>query len=323
MRYRHIIAATLAGIIATAASASDLKYFTTVKDTDVATFGEGYLRGNGTGTLAVSGLSGSISAAYLFWAGPSNSTSPTANSMVSFGGTTVNGTSLGLSQDNFWGYDNSQAYRANVTSIVSAMGNGNYDLSDFTKSDSDINGLSLIVFFDDGNAANNQDVVLFNGNDANFNNAYDADGWNAALNGIDYTSGSASLTLHVSDGQNFGPDDDGTLLLNGSPLASGGIFQGDSVQSGNGTIPDNGGLWDIKDFDITSYLSSGLNNVSLSLPGVNDALGLVVAQFNLPVGAAPPPPSVPEAATWAMMLAGFGLVGAAMRSRRETSVSFG
>jgi hypothetical protein len=37
----------------------------------------------------------------------------------------------------------------------------------------------------------------------------------------------------------------------------------------------------------------------------------------------PPPPAVPEPASWALMLAGFGLVGAAMRGRRRSSVSFG
>jgi hypothetical protein len=34
-------------------------------------------------------------------------------------------------------------------------------------------------------------------------------------------------------------------------------------------------------------------------------------------------PAVPEPATWAMMLAGFGIVGGAMRRRHRTSVSFG
>jgi PEP-CTERM motif len=34
-------------------------------------------------------------------------------------------------------------------------------------------------------------------------------------------------------------------------------------------------------------------------------------------------PQVPEPATWAMMLAGFGIVGGAMRRRQRTSVSFG
>jgi len=33
--------------------------------------------------------------------------------------------------------------------------------------------------------------------------------------------------------------------------------------------------------------------------------------------------AVPEAASWVMMLAGFGAVGAAMRSRRKTAISFG
>jgi len=33
--------------------------------------------------------------------------------------------------------------------------------------------------------------------------------------------------------------------------------------------------------------------------------------------------AVPEAATWAMMLAGFGFIGGALRRRRRTSVTFG
>jgi YD repeat-containing protein len=37
----------------------------------------------------------------------------------------------------------------------------------------------------------------------------------------------------------------------------------------------------------------------------------------------PPPPTVPEPATWAMMLGGFGAIGGAMRSRRRVAVSFG
>lgn len=36
-----------------------------------------------------------------------------------------------------------------------------------------------------------------------------------------------------------------------------------------------------------------------------------------------PPAPVPEAATWVMMVAGFGFVGLGLRSRRSTSVSFG
>ena len=36
-----------------------------------------------------------------------------------------------------------------------------------------------------------------------------------------------------------------------------------------------------------------------------------------------PPPPVPEPASWAMMLGGFGVIGGAMRSRRKSAVRFG
>lgn len=319
------IAAT--GLLAGASSpalASNLTYFTTVKNTDVADFGIGYLRGVGTGTLAVSGLSGTIGAAYLYWAGPTNSTSSTANASVNFDGSAITGTNIGFSQDNFWGFQNSQAYRADVTSLVSGTGNGNYALSNFNKSNAEINGASLVVFYNDGNAANNHDVVLFNGNDANYPNSFDAPGWNASLSGINYTGGPASLTLHVSDGQHFGAGDDGNVAFNGTTIDVGGNdFDGNSVQTGNGTFPSNGALWDIHNYDVTSLLTNGANTLTETpAVGVGDALGLIVAQFNLPVGAAPPPPAVPEPATWAMMLAGMGVVGAAMRRRQHVNLSF-
>lgn len=300
--------------------ANNLSYFTTVKNTDEANFGLGYLRGVGTGTLNVSGLSGSISKAYLFWHGPTNSSDPNANAMVNFGGSSVTGTNIGFSDDNFWGMDNSQAYRADVTSIVSATGNGAYALSNFNKPNAEINGLSLMVFYDDGNAANNHDVVLFDGNDANFSNIYDADGWNATLNGVNYTGGAATMTLHVSDGQDFGAGDDGTLTFNGSLIGNGHDFNGTGVQFGDGNFPSNGALWDIKDYDVTSLLTNGTNTLSLTTNG-GDALSLIVAQFTLPVGAAPPPPGVPEPASWGMMIFGFAGIGMKLRQRRR-SVTF-
>jgi len=300
--------------------ASDLTYLTTVKNTDVASFGIGQMRDVGTGMLSVSGLSGTVTGAYLFWHGPTNSLDPAANAAVNFNGNAITGTNIGFSQDNFWGYTNSQAYRADVTSLIT--GNGTYSLRDFIKGPNgtvaNINGASLIVFFDDGNAANNHDVVLFDGNDANFDNPYDALGWNAHLNGIDYTSGTADLSLHTSDGQFV--FDDGTMAVNGTPIDTGHFFEGVNSQLGTGN-DKNGSLWDINTYDVTSFLSPGLNNLSLTITPTQDALSLVVAQFTLPVGSAPPPPTVPEPASWAMMLSGFGLIGTALRRRRARAVT--
>ena len=80
-----------------------------------------------------------------------------------------------------------------------------------------VNGASLIVFYDDGNAANNRDVVLFDGNDSNIANAFDADGWNVSLPGINYVSGTAAISMHVSDGQSFADDALVAQLLDARP----------------------------------------------------------------------------------------------------------
>ena len=269
------------------AYASDIANFTTVYGTDVVQAGFGGMRDNGIGTLTVSGVSGTVTKALLYWHGPTNSTDPAANAAVTFAGNAVTGTNIGFSSDNCWSYANSQAYRADVTTFVT--GNGSYSLAGFVKDSGaiNVNGASLIVFFDDGNAANNRDVVLFDGNDSNKPNAFDANGWNVSLPGINYVSGTANITMHVSDGQSY-PDD--ALVLNGSTLVpAGAIFQGDSVPFGS--FDNNGHLWDIKSFDVTSFLSPGPNTLTLTTGYLNDCLSLVVAAIDLPAGAAPPTPA--------------------------------
>jgi len=316
MKLHALALAAAAAACSTGALASDLAPFVTVQDTDWAQAGIGGLRGQGTGSITLAGVSGTVTQAYLYWAGPTNSALATVNATVNFAGTSILGTNIGFSQDNFWGFQNSQAYRADVSSLVT--GNGAYALSNFRKADAEINGASLVVFFNDGNNANNRDVVLFNGNDANFPNAFDATGWNTSLSGINYTGGSAAISLHVSDGQNFGGIDDGTLLLNGTAVATGGIFEGNTLPSAGGGVA-NGNLWDIRTFDATSFLSPGTNTLNFQLGNVNDALGLIVAAIDLPVGAAPVVqiPAVPEPETYALMLAGLAALGAVARRRRR------
>jgi uncharacterized repeat protein (TIGR01451 family) len=258
---------------------SGLNPFIVVQDTDIAYAGFGGMRGDGTGTLTLEGTTGIVTAAYLYWQGPTDSTDNAVNATVSFSGTEVTGTNIGFSNDNCWSFANSQAYRADVTSLVS--GDGAYELADFVKPGAEINGVSLVVFFNDGNDANDRDVHLFDGNDSNITNPFDTDGWDVVMADIAYEGGTASLDLHVSDGQAYGDD---ALVLNGSELEpAGGIFQGDTVPGGGGALSDL--LWDIRSFDITSYLSVGSNALQLTTGVAGDCLSAIVAAVNVSANA--------------------------------------
>jgi hypothetical protein len=260
----------------------------TVFNTDFVSAGRGNLRNVGSGTIVLSGVSGTVTKAYLYWHGPTNSTVSTGNP-ITVNSTSVTGTNIGFSSDNCWGYLNSQAFRADVTALVQATGNGNYSLSGFGGMNP--NGASLIVFFDDGDNTNNRDVVIFDGNDSNIYfpgisgnplAPMDPIGWNILLSGINYTSGTASMQLHVADGQQWV---DAPLVLNSQTLAPGpAVFSGISVPPGN---DQSYGLWDIKSYSVTSYLTPGPNSLNLTTGQYSDCLALIVALVDLPAGAAP------------------------------------
>ncbi len=63
--------------------------------------------------------------------------------------------------------------------------------------------------------------------------------------------------------------------------------------------------------------SNGLRGTGLieAVPGNSDAGQLFIRTFT-------PTPGVPEPAAWALMLGGFGMVGAAMRRRKNVSVTY-
>jgi hypothetical protein len=276
-----------------AGTAENVRLFNRVYSTDFAVFGMGGLRDVGYGSLLVSNVVGTVRQANLYWHGPTSTNSFYLGSSVLVNGIRVYGTPIGTSDDNNWccGYVNSQAYRADITSLVGSSPNKYYTLSGFAeyapayvRGGFNPNGASLVVFYDDGNASNNRDVSLYDGNDSNELNFYDADGWNAFLPGIEYASGQAILQLHVSDGQSYV---DPSVALNSAPFLSGYSFQGFTVPSGNGSFFfDN--LWDIRSFDVTSYLHSGTNALSITSPRPfgTDALSIILALVSVP--AVPP-----------------------------------
>lgn len=270
---------------------SDVMFFNTVYNTDFVVAGFGGMRDTGLGDITLAGVTGPVTEAYLYWNGPTNSLDPSANANVFVNGTPVTGTNIGFSDDNCWDYDNSQAYRADVTALVQATGNGVYALTGFAAGpDINSNGASLIVFFIDVDATNNRDAVVLDGNDSNIDNPYDAPGWNVTMSGIDYDAGMAYMQLHVADGQEYSDD---ALILNSLTLDPGPeIFQGNSIPSDNNGPLDNGNLWDIKTYDVTSFLTPGPNTLSLTTGVAGDCLGLIVAIVDLPAGVAPEQPVV-------------------------------
>ncbi len=268
------------------------------------------MRDVGAGTLSISGIpaGASVTESLLYWHGPTNSTDPSANASVTVAGHSVTGTNIGFADDNFWQSLNSQAYEANVTGIV--KGNGGYALSNFQKSNAQINGAADFTFYNSGKSTGKEDVILYHGNDSNFPSSYDPAGWNFTASNINYKGGNAYLTLYVSDGQDFGPDDDGTLTINGKTLATGGIFQG-TAPAAPGAGVSNGDLTDVITFNITSFLTPGMNNLNVQLgPGFDDALSLVAAAFAVPAGDAPvTQSSTPEPASLGLAGLSVGLIG--------------
>jgi hypothetical protein len=255
-----------------------------VANTDVAEFGTGGMRGgDGTGTINVSDVTAPVLHALLFWHGPTNSSNPAANASVTFNGTPITGANIGVDSDNNWGFQNSQAYRADVTGLVT--GDGSYSLSNFRKPGPpavDINGVSLLVFYDDGNSSNDRNVVAWNGNDSNGFDFASPSAWNETIPGVPYPgSGSASLVLIVGDGQSY---NDGEVRVKGTPIANAGpVFQGDVGPNYSGNPSGvTGSLWDMKSYDITSLLTEGANDLTITSPGNVDALSLVVAMANVP-----------------------------------------
>jgi len=285
-----------------------LRQLTTLTNTDFAVFGLGGMRGVGHGTLSVTGLVGTVKQATLYWHGPGKRDSGfvgTLPTIPMFGTNAQDNTAISVrtSGSNCWPFAYGLTERGDVTHLV--HGNTNLVLTNFLRQAcisslgqlrchvQEVNGASLLVAYDDGNPANNRDVMIFEGNDASETNAYDPTGWNDRLDNIRYTGGEVQLGLHVSDGQSILDDTnafDGEFRINGIVrYPVGPNFEGNTTpRSIGGAAPTNSSLWDIRTEDVTSLLTPGLNAMDLTLTGSGDCLSLVLATVSLPAGSALP-----------------------------------
>ncbi|WJG07711.1 hypothetical protein [Aliiglaciecola sp. LCG003] len=75
------------------------------------------------------------------------------------------------------------------------------------------------------------------------------------------------------------------------------VFNGTTVPVTPGSTVTNGGLWDLLEVDITSFLSVGMNSLNITHTGLGDALSAIHYQVILPAGSAPEQPDpndIPE-----------------------------
>jgi hypothetical protein len=301
----------------------------------------------GTGTITLAGVGGPVTHAVLYWHGIDNYTLRAAaqvpsdieaqkgsthsahgvpnhtnacdgvydNPTILFNGVPVTGIALGDATTNCWGDGSSRAFRADVTALVG--GNGAYALSGMTTDEcDDVNGASLIVTFDDGYSANNRDLVFFEGNDSNFPSGFpgETDGWHATLPGIDFTTGTVSVQLHLADGQDFlaGLDDNSLTFSAVGPTVvvpdALGRYDGDSTPdagySRSEALGTPGDLWDVHTFDVSSLFTTS-GTYTLSMDGQDptyDCTGLVLLIMNLEAGSAPVPA---RTTTWGKLKAAY------------------
>lgn len=256
----------------------------------------------GVGQITISGVSGTVQRAFLYWHGIAQGSGATyANAAISFDGNPVTGIAIGDATTNCWGSGSSTAFRADVTAFV--PGNGTYSLAGLASaSNYDANGASLVVVFDDGDGSNDRDLAFFEGNDSD-NTGFPGEdlGWHTVLGPIDYDGTSPVIAqLHVADGQMFSTgSDDGPVVystVNGSVTIPDvlGLYEGDSLTSAGSSRAPNGNLWDIHDFDITGAFGGVQGMVDLHVDGQDvggDCLGLILLLLDLDEGTVPEPPT--------------------------------
>ena len=267
-------------------------------------------QGGGAGTLTLDGVSGSVTLALLYWngidiempeIGLTGGDSDYDNPDIVFDGVPVTGTRVaGFGSNDCWPTEpqppSAALYRADVTARVAARGNGDYAFAGLAdKPGHSANGLSLIVYFDDGNAANDLRVTHYEGMQSDTEEF-------VFEPSVDYAGGAVEAVLHVADGQEV--LNDGRLHWTAPPpmdqltdmdLQYDTLYDGLVLWPGtsvptlghprNATAP---GLWDIRRFPLTPLFGPSKRyptKVRYNLD--HDCVSLQVAQIVQPADLSP------------------------------------
>jgi len=285
---------------------SGLTFFQKFEGVDWTSAGAGGIGdfAGGVATINVGPVNGTVSHAYLYWQGIDRGFGPTGptdglydNETVTLDGVTVVGASIGIGHSATSSSSaRSQAFRADVTALV-RTGSQTYNIGNLAaKAGHSANGVSLVIIYQDGDAGNDRDLYVLNGNHVNA--GFNSDGeWSATLSNFVGSSGDARAQLHVADGQSSG---DAVLRFTSSTGGSleieddASLFDGVSVPNMGHSRAFDGSLWDINTFNLGSLATTGTQSLSLNqLQGTLDTLSLVVLLFDTSSS----PPNTPPVAS--------------------------
>lgn len=103
----------------------------------------------------------------------------------------------------------------------------------------------------------------------------------------------------------------------------GGLSNGQLITMGGNDDPFSPALpgYDVdhERYDLTPYINPGDTSINVLTSNASQDDNIFLAAFLVSgtAGINEPPPGVPEPSTWAMLIAGFGMTGGAMRLRRQ------
>jgi hypothetical protein len=222
------------------------------------------LRNTTQGNITISGIptGATVAQAFLYWAMLDNGESPSLKSL-NFNGTPVTGAKIGSGPDTCWGRNNSFAYRADVTTLVS--GNANYSLTGVASGGAILaQGASLVVVYEKpGELFKN--VILLDGNVV-FPQVLTA---TTAISGfVAADPVSARTTFVVGDGQTFAE----TASFTGG---AGTTFFNNPFDGSDGP------LWDTDTFDVSLQVSPGGAPAAATISIGSDCLMWVAQVFSV------------------------------------------
>jgi hypothetical protein len=223
------------------------------------------LRDRTEGDITVSGIPAGavVHEALLYWGMLDNGESATLK-LLTFDGVPVVGTLIGTGPDTCWQRNNSFAYRADVSSLVS--GNGIHHIAGVASGGAILsNGASLVVVYERAGDPFRQVVVM----DGNVVFRFNGSGANTTLGGfVAAAPVSAKTTFVVGDGQPFAETASftgnlGTITLN-NPFEGG-----------------DGAYWDTDTIDVSAQIAESEASAVANIRINGDCLMWVAQAFSV------------------------------------------